>query len=149
MFYKYGEKANQVNPSHSIQWIMLSIKAVIWFSVQCQDKKNEDAITGSLLRGLDKQRDTEQGGVSTEPWMIRSRGNRVGCVCKEIGTRSKRALIAMFCMPVSYYIHFFKKCYKHKFKILCNTTPTWCCSCMGVKKSLSTWGKSNHSPISQ
>lgn len=126
---------------------MLSIKAVIWFSVQCQDKKNEDAITGSLLRGLDRQRDTEQGGVSTEQWMMRSRGNRVGCVWKEIGTITERALNsnllhASFLLH-TFITHIFKKCYKHKLKIMCNTTISphdvahvrllWH---MGVKKKL-------------
>ncbi|XP_035528959.1 steroid 21-hydroxylase [Morone saxatilis] len=31
-----------------------------------QDKKNEDAITGSLLQGLDKHRNTEDGGLLTD-----------------------------------------------------------------------------------
>lgn len=50
-----------MNPSSA----MFTLSAVILLSVQSQDKKNEDAITGSLLQGLDKHHNTEDGVVST------------------------------------------------------------------------------------
>lgn len=47
----------------SLFFVFLS--AVTLLSVQSQERTNEDAITGSLLRGFDKHRNTEHGGVST------------------------------------------------------------------------------------
>lgn len=41
------------------------LSAVVLLSLQSQDKINADAITGSLLQGLDKQQSAEHGVVST------------------------------------------------------------------------------------